>query len=53
MEKGNMSTMRTYNLFVRYPDGRLRKLTLTPMSHAECCVMKSKFSESGRRPVFN
>ena len=36
---------KLYNLFVRHSDGRLKKLTGYAMTHAECCVMKSKFSD--------
>lgn len=36
---------KLYHLFVRYSDGRLKQLTGYAMTHAECCVMKSKFSE--------
>lgn len=33
-----------YHLAVRYADGRVKNLTGYPMTHAECCTMKSKFS---------
>ncbi len=34
-----------FNLYVRHTDGRTKKLTGYAMTHAECCVMKSKLSE--------
>lgn len=33
-----------YDLYVRYNDTTLKRLTGYPMSHAECCIMRSKFS---------
>lgn len=33
-----------FNLYIRCTDGQFKKLTSYAMTHAECCVIKSKFS---------
>ncbi len=50
---GSPSVDRLYHLFIRHGAGRMKRLTEYPMTHAECCVMKSKFSDwSQARIVF-
>ena len=43
-DKAEMST-KLYHLFIRCQVGGLKKLTGYAMTHAQCCVMKSKFSD--------
>lgn len=44
-EKAMSTTPKLYHLFVRRTNGQIKKLTGYAMTHAECCTMKSKFSD--------
>jgi hypothetical protein len=43
---------RLYHLWIRKTSGITKRLTGYPMTHAECCVMKSKFSTSDQARIY-
>ena len=50
IERGEASVIvakpQLYHLEAHRDNGRKTKLTLSPMTHDECCIMKSKFTEN-------
>lgn len=46
-----MPSHNLYHLVIRKTDGSAKQLTGYPMSHADCCTMKSKFSDADQARI--